>query len=49
MGDLLGEILSSKLPALPKQVPLNLPTLNLPKLKKVDTKPELKLPKLKKL
>ena len=49
MGDLLGEILSSKLPAFPKQVPLNLPTLNLPKLKKVDTKPELKLPKLKKL
>lgn len=49
MGERLDGILSSTLPAFPKQVELNLPTLNLPKLKKVDTKPEIKLPKLKKL
>jgi glycosyltransferase involved in cell wall biosynthesis len=49
MAERLDEILSHTLPSFPKQVQLNLPTLNLPKLKKEQKQPELKLPKLKKL
>lgn len=47
MKDLLGSILDRNLPEFPKQVELKLPTLQLPKLQKVD-KP-LELPKLQKI
>ena len=55
MVETLDSILSQSIPEFPKQVQLNMPSLNLPKLKKVgdDSQalkmPELKLPKLKKL
>lgn len=32
MTNILGEILDKNLPEFPKQVPLNMPTLNLPEL-----------------
>jgi len=49
MAEKLNNVLNSNLPNFPKQVELNMPTLNLPKLNKVESAPELKLPKLKKL
>ena len=55
MVETLDSILSQSIPEFPKQVQLNMPSLNLPKLKKVGDNsqelkmPELKLPKLKKL
>ena len=49
MAEKLNNLLDSSLPNFPKQVELNMPTLNLPKLNKVESVPELKLPKLKKL
>lgn len=51
MKEKLDEILDRCIPSFPKQVELNIPTLNLPKLQKVDNKelPKLQLPKLQKL
>ena len=49
MAEQLDTILSSNLPEFAKQIELKLPTLNLPKLQRVDELPELKLPKLQKL
>ena len=49
MAEQLDTILTANLPTFTKQVELKLPTLNLPKLQKVDELPELKLPKLKKI
>jgi len=48
---LLGEILDKNVKAVPKQVPLQLPKLNLPKLNKPGQTelPKLKLPKLTKV
>ena len=44
MKDKLGAILDSRIPEFPKML-----GLNLPKLKKVESMPEIKLPKLKKI
>ena len=44
MKDKLGSILDSRIPEFPKML-----GLNLPKLKKVESMPEIKLPKLKKV
>jgi glycosyltransferase involved in cell wall biosynthesis len=49
MAEQLDQILSSNLPAFAKQVELKLPSLQLPKLQKVDEMPKLNLPKLKKI
>jgi glycosyltransferase involved in cell wall biosynthesis len=55
MVETLDTIVSQNVPDIPQQVALNLPKLNLPKLKKVGednqapSMPTLKLPKLKKL
>ena len=51
MVDTLSNLMTQYVPDFPKQVDLNLPKLNLPKLKKLggDTKPKVTLPKLEKL
>jgi len=54
MQERIDEVLNNYIPNFPKQVELNLPKLNLPKLEKVveDNKPnlpKLKLPKLEKI
>ena len=49
MTELLGKYIEKYVPEFATQVELKLPQMNLPKLKKVDSKPEIKLPKLKKL
>ena len=51
MKEKLNEILDTKIPEFPKQVQLQLPKLNLPKLNKVQPskQPKLELPKLKKI
>jgi len=51
MKSKLDEILDNKIPEFPKQVELQLPKLNLPKLQKVRVpeQPKLELPKLKKI
>ena len=51
MKELLGDILEKNVKVAPKQVPLQLPKLNLPKLKKAggNELPKLNLPKLKKV
>jgi glycosyltransferase involved in cell wall biosynthesis len=49
MAELLDEILSKNLPEFPKEVALKLPTLQLPKLQKVEEMPKLNLPKLQKI
>jgi len=51
MKSKLDEILDNKIPEFPKQVELQLPKLNLPKLQKVRApeQPKLELPKLKKI
>lgn len=36
MTEKLGELLDSNVPEFPKEIPLNLPNLNLPKLKKIE-------------
>ena len=53
MRDKLGELFESNIPEIAQQVQLQLPKLNLPKLKKVGEQapelPKLKLPKLQKI
>jgi glycosyltransferase involved in cell wall biosynthesis len=49
MAEQLDQILSSNLPEFAKQVQLKLPTLQLPKMNKVEEGPKLNLPKLKKI
>ena len=54
MKELLDQLLEKRVVKTPKQVPLQMPKLELPKLKKVSDKnktelPKLKLPKLKKI
>ena len=49
MTELLKEYIEKYVPEFATQVPLNMPQMQLPKLKKVESKPEIKLPKLKKL
>lgn len=49
MAEQLDQILSSNLPTFTKQVELKLPTLQLPKLQKVNELPKLELPKLQKI
>lgn len=53
MEEKINSILEKYIPEFPKQVQLNMPKLNLPKLKKVDDNnislPKLKLPKLEKI
>ena len=52
MVDTLKSILDTNIPEFPKQVELSMPQINLPKLKKVNSKsepPKIQLPKLKKL
>ena len=49
MAEKLDSYLTKYVPEFPKQINLDLPKLNLPKLKKAESKPEIKLPKLKKL
>ena len=52
MKEKLNQVLIENVVETPKQVPLQLPKLNLPKLNKIDTQPELpklSLPKLKKI
>jgi len=49
MTEQLDSILSNNVPEFAKQVELKLPTLNLPKLQKVEEMPKLNLPKLQKI
>ena len=49
MAEQLNAILSQRLPEFPKQVSLNMPSLKLPKLKKIEKTPKLQLPKLQKI
>ena len=49
MVEQLDEILSRNLPTFAKQVELKLPSLQLPKLEKLEQAPKLNLPKLKKI
>ena len=51
MKEKLDTVLTERVPEFPKQVQLQLPKLNLPKLNKVQSpkQPKLKLPKLKKI
>ncbi len=49
MAEQLDQILSSNLPEFAKQVQLKLPTLQLPKMNRVEEGPKLNLPKLKKI
>jgi glycosyltransferase involved in cell wall biosynthesis len=49
MAEQLDQILSSNLPTFAKQVELKLPTLQLPKLQKVNELPKLEIPKLQKI
>ena len=49
MAEQLDQILSSNLPTFAKQVELKLPTLQVPKLQKVNELPKLELPKLQKI
>jgi glycosyltransferase involved in cell wall biosynthesis len=49
MAEQLDQILSSNLPTFAKQVQLKLPTLQLPKINKVEEVSKLNLPKLKKI
>ena len=49
MVERLDEILTARLPEFPKEVALNLPGLNLPKLQKVGDAPKINLPKLQKI
>ena len=47
MEDKLTELFDKYIPEIAVQVPLNIPTLDLPKLKVEEEKPDFKLPKLK--
>ena len=48
MVETLKNILETNLPEFPKQVDISIPSLTLPKLKKVNEVPKITLPKLNK-